>query len=114
MTIDLEPLCVAIDYKFKNLDLLTTALRHRSAGAPHNERLEFLGDAILSAVIAEAIYQDYPQAQEGELSRMRSLLVNGTVLAKMAKELDLGAYLTLGLGEKKAAAKNVSLFLPTH
>lgn len=100
--IDLGPLCATIDYQFKNIELLEIALRHRSAGLPHNERLEFLGDAILSVVIAEATYLGYSQATEGDLSRMRSLLVNGVVLAKIARELHLGAYLTMGPGEQKS------------
>lgn len=101
----LAPLLEKIDYQFKDIELLKSALRHRSAGFPNNERLEFLGDAILSAIIAEALFHHHPEAAEGELSRMRSILVNGVYLAEVAKELDLGPYIHLGSGELKSGGQ---------
>ncbi len=99
----IEELAKAIGYQFQNLDLLQTALRHRSIGTPNNERLEFLGDAILGAVIAEALYKQFPEAHEGQLTRLRSSLVKRDTLAKLAREYDLGRYLILGEGELKSA-----------
>ncbi|VFP79524.1 ribonuclease III [Candidatus Erwinia haradaeae] len=91
-----------IGYYFKNVELLQQALTHRSASRQHNERLEFLGDAILNYVIAHAIYQDFPHVNEGDMSRMRATLVRGYTLAEMARELNLGFYLYLGRGERKS------------
>lgn len=94
-----------LGYAFKDPALLSQALTHRSAGRQHNERLEFLGDAILDLVIAECLYEQYPRATEGELSRMRANLVNRDVLAEIAAELELGQFLQLGLGERKSGGK---------
>lgn len=99
----LDQLQQRLGYEFDDLALLKCALTHRSLpGALNNERLEFLGDAVLSHIVAEALFQQYSTAREGELSRMRAMLVCGDRLADMAKELSLGAYLTLGMGEKKS------------
>jgi len=81
--------------------LAQLALTHRSIGKPNNERLEFLGDALLGAVIAEMLYEVHPNASEGELSRLRAQLVNGQALALVARELELGDELKLGPGELK-------------
>ncbi|KQY51247.1 ribonuclease III [Lysobacter sp. Root494] len=89
-------------YQFSRPDLLTQALTHRSAGAPHNERLEFLGDALVNLFIAEALYQHWPHADEGALTRARAELVRESALAPMARQLDLGAKLILGPGEMKS------------
>ena len=83
-------LCAALDYVFQQPDLLEEALTHRSASPHHNERLEFLGDALLNLVIAEYLFQQYPQASEGELSRLRASLVKGEALAELARGLRLG------------------------
>jgi len=80
-------------------DLLDQALTHRSAGPVNNERLEFLGDALLGLVIAEILWQRFPAADEGELSRRRASLVNKESLAQVARGLHLGDYLRLGSGE---------------
>ena len=98
----LQALCRTLDYTFKQRALLHQALTHRSATGLNNERLEFLGDAILSLVIAEDLYARYPRAKEGELSRLRSSLVKGETLAELAQELSLGDYLKLGPGELKS------------
>jgi len=92
----------AIDYKFQDETLLETALTHRSFGHGNNERLEYLGDAALGFIIADAIFQKFPQATEGELTRLRSSLVKGETLAKLGRELDLGDYIKLGPGEMKS------------
>jgi ribonuclease-3 len=86
---------------FNDSQLLELALTHRSAAKKHNERLEYLGDAVLGMVIAEALFERFPQVPEGKLTRMRATLVKGETLAKVAKQLDLGAYIKLGSGEKK-------------
>jgi ribonuclease-3 len=85
--------------------LLSQALRHRSAGKPHNERLEFLGDAILGMLVSDALYHKFPNASEGELTRARSLLVRESTLAELAREQNLGDKLMLGPGEMKSGGK---------
>ena len=92
-------------YRFKDDVLLQTALTHRSHSAHNNERLEFLGDAVLDLVISELLYQIYPEQTEGSLSRMRSNLVKGDTLAALAKELNLGDYLVLGKGENTSGGR---------
>lgn len=91
-----------IGYSFRDPSLLKAALTHRSGGEAHNERLEFLGDSILNFVIAEAVFKQFPTAKEGELTRLRALLVRGQTAAEVAKELNLGQYLYLGIGELKS------------
>ncbi|CAL4326319.1 ribonuclease III [Buchnera aphidicola] len=91
-----------LGYTFTHKDLLRQALTHRSASSKHNERLEFLGDSILSFVIANALYQHFPYIDEGDMSRMRATLVRGNTLAEIAYEFDLGEYLKLGQGELKS------------
>ena len=92
----------ALGYAFAEPQLLRQALTHRSAGSRNNERLEFLGDAILGCVIAEELYERYPQAREGELSRLRATLVRRESLAAVAHALEVGSYLHLGSGERKS------------
>jgi ribonuclease III len=82
--------------------LCQTALTHRSAGADHNERLEFLGDSILNCAVARLLYDAHPHADEGDLSRLRASLVSGESLAQIAADLGLGDYLLLGAGELKS------------
>lgn len=91
-----------LTYRFRDPALATLALTHRSAGRPNNERLEFLGDALLGAFVAELLYEAHPNASEGELSRLRAQLVNGQALAAIARELALGEQLKLGPGELKS------------
>ena len=98
----LQRLQKSLGYQFKEPSLLTQALTHRSAGKQNNERLEFLGDAILGLVIAELLYRKFRHASEGQMSRMRSYLVKGRTLAKVALQFDLGDYLELGPGEMKS------------
>ncbi len=94
--------CKDLGYRFSDKELLAAALTHSSAGAINNERLEFLGDAILSFTIAAELYRRFPQASEGELSRLRASLVKGDTLAQIAQTLNLGSYLNLGHGESKS------------
>ena len=87
---------------FASPELLDAALTHRSAGADHNERLEFLGDSILNCSVARMLYDAHPQADEGALSRLRATLVSGESLAQIAGDLGLGEHLHLGAGELKS------------
>ncbi|HEC84832.1 MAG: ribonuclease III [Candidatus Parabeggiatoa sp. nov. 2] len=105
MNQDYTRLCQALGYRFKQEDYLTTALTHRSAGTPHNERLEFLGDALLSCIMAEALFERFPASREGELTRLRANLVKRDTLVKIAQRLELGQYLRLGEGELKTGGE---------
>ncbi len=82
--------------------LVEEALTHRSAARRHNERLEFLGDAVLELVVSEFLYRRFPTADEGDLSRLRAHLVRKETLAALSRELDLGAHVHLGPGERKS------------
>ena len=81
--------------------LLQQALRHRSAGAPHNERLEFLGDSLVNLIVAESLFLYWPKADEGALTRARANLVRESSLAGIARQLDIGDNIVLGSGEMK-------------
>lgn len=87
---------------FRDPALLERALTHRSAAAVHNERLEFLGDALVGAIVAEALYARWPKAAEGELTRARAELVRESSLAALARGLELGSRILLGPGEMKS------------
>lgn len=87
---------------FRDPGLLERALTHRSAALLHNERLEFLGDALVGAIVAEALYERWPKAAEGELTRARAELVRESSLAALARRLDLGQRILLGPGEMKS------------
>lgn len=95
-----------IPHHFSDPSLLELALTHRSVGKLNNERLEFLGDSILSAVVSARLYELKPDNDEGELSRLRARVVRGETLAKLAGELKLGDYLKLGEGEMKSGGFN--------
>jgi ribonuclease-3 len=90
-----------LQFRFDDQALLARALTHRSAKGRNNERLEYLGDAILDFVISEALFRLRPQADEGDLSRLRSALVKDATLASIATELGIGEHLILGSGERK-------------
>ena len=98
----LDRLGSALGYLFQDSSLLEMALTHRSVGSRNNERLEFLGDAILSFIISDELYSRFPDIDEGGLSRLRSTLVKGESLAELARGLELGEYLNLGSGELKS------------
>ncbi|MDX1625692.1 MAG: ribonuclease III domain-containing protein, partial [Wenzhouxiangellaceae bacterium] len=91
-----------LDYRFDDPRLLRQALTHRSLGNPNNERLEFLGDAVLNFTVAEMLFHERPDVSEGDLTRLRARLVRGRTLAEIARELDLGDHLRLGPGELKS------------
>lgn len=98
----MEKLQKNIDYHFSDAALLKQALTHRSVNKNNNERLEFLGDSILGCVISHELYLRFPLVDEGQLSRLRSSLVRGQTLAKLAKTLNLSENLVLGQGELKS------------
>ncbi|HEY8010141.1 MAG TPA: ribonuclease III [Rudaea sp.] len=89
-------------YTFADNELRERALSHRSVGADNNERLEFFGDALVNLVVTEQIYEKFPKADEGELTRLRARLVSEPALAEVAREIDLGDELRLGPGELKS------------
>lgn len=99
-------LTTALGVSFNSRELLEQALTHRSAGQPHNERLEFLGDAILGMIVAERLFTLFPEASEGQLSRLRAQLVKRDTLAKIAREIGLGEYLRMGSGELRAGGQS--------
>lgn len=99
---DLDRLEKRLGYRFRDRQFLNLALTHRSYKGPNNERLEFLGDSILSFVIAEYLYQRFPNAKEGQMSRLRASLVKGVTLAEIGKAFELGECLRLGAGEMKS------------
>lgn len=98
-----DVLCDQIGHVFAQSQLLQRALTHRSYSSAHNERLEFLGDSILNCVVAKHLYEIHPGLAEGDLSRLRSNLVNQQTLSKLAQQLRLGELLLLGEGERKSA-----------
>lgn len=98
-----DALCRQLGYVFTQPQLLQRALTHRSYSQAHNERLEFLGDSVLNCVIAKHLYDTCPELAEGDLSRLRSNLVNQQTLFILAQQLQLGELLLLGEGERKSA-----------
>ena len=98
-------LCQTLAYDFKQEHYLITALTHCSFGIPNNERLEFLGDALLNFIMAQVLFERFPKAREGQLTRMRAHLVKRETLVKIAQYLQLGEYLYLGTGELKTGGK---------
>jgi len=101
-----------LSLKFKNQNLLITAFCHRSflnenpeSNLEHNERLEFLGDAVLELIVTEYLYKKYPEKNEGELTNWRAALVNAKMLSEVAKNLDFNDFLLLSRGEEKETGK---------
>jgi len=92
----------SLAYAFVDEHLLRQALTHRSANGPNNERLEFLGDAVLQVIVSDIVFRQKPDASEGQLSRLRSSVVRDVTLAEVALELGLGEHVILGSGEKKS------------
>lgn len=102
----LTALFYQMGYQFDNVNLPIMALMHRSFDSEHNyERLEFLGDALLGVIIAEALFLRYPDYNEGRLSRLRASLVREETLVIIAKQLNLSDYLILGVGERKGGGR---------
>nr|MCH9814207.1 ribonuclease III [Campylobacterota bacterium] len=90
-----------LGYTFKNIDLVTEALTHKSSKqGKNNERLEFLGDAVLDLIVGEYLFTKFPNVSEGELSKLRASLVNEKGFEKLAKRIDLGKYIILSLAEE--------------
>ncbi len=109
---DFEKFQKEIGIKFKNKDILTSAFIHRSylnenakLGLPHNERLEFLGDAVLELVVTDFLYKTYPNCAEGELTAYRSALVNANIIGEVAIAMNIGEYLLLSKGETRDIGK---------
>lgn len=96
----------SIAYQFRDRELLVQALTHRSYGATNNERLEFIGDGLVNAVVAQLLYSAHPDLDEGSLSRLRSKLVSRDGLSVIAKRFDLGPLLQLGAGERKSGGRH--------
>ena len=92
----------ALGHAFRDEALLAQALTHRSAAAQHNERLEFLGDALVNLIVAQALFERWPKADEGAMTRARAELVRESALATIARAKDLGSHLILGPGELKS------------
>ncbi len=104
---DIEKLKLKINYNFKNKALLREALTHRTYAVENslcydNQRLEFLGDAVLEIILSDYLFQLYPVAKEGELTKMRSAMVNQNSLATLARSIDLGGFMITGKGEKES------------
>lgn len=106
LTPKLAALEQSIDYVFDDKDLLIRALTHRSFGALNNERLEFIGDGLVNAVVASMLYAAHPSLDEGSLSRLRSKLVSKEGLAVLGHRFDLGPLIRLGTGERKSGGRN--------
>lgn len=106
MSVDLVQLQTTLAYQFKNSQLLKQALTHRSFGADNNERLEFLGDALLDLIVGESLFNQHPGADEGNLSRLRSSIVNKSALAGIGREWNLGEHMLLGAGELKSGGRS--------
>lgn len=102
LTLKYQRLEQRLGYHFDDQRQLQLALTHRSHGATNNERLEFLGDSILNFIVGEALFKRFPEAREGQLSRLRSQMVKGDTLAELAREFELGECLVLGEGEMKS------------
>lgn len=106
MITSVSDLCNTLGHTFKKPSLLSEALTHRSFGNPHNERLEFLGDGVLDCAIARLLFDAFPNASEGELSRWRANLVNQGQLAQLAQQLSLGQLIKIGDGEEKSGGRS--------
>ncbi|WP_419769307.1 MAG: ribonuclease III [Candidatus Marinarcus sp.] len=99
---DYSELEKCLDYQFKNRDLIIEALTHKSYKKPYNnERLEFLGDAVLNLIVGEYLYTKFPKSNEGELSKIRASLVNETGFTKLANDIHLGDYIYISVAEER-------------
>ncbi len=100
-----EELCRKLGYSFKNPHLLKVALTHRSSSDENNERLEFFGDSVVNFIVGEALFHQFPYANEGDLSRWRATLINRETLGILGKQFELGRYLHLGMGEMRSGGQ---------
>jgi ribonuclease-3 len=112
---DLDSLQKTLCISFKDISLLEKSLVHRSylnenqgIGSDSNERLEYLGDAVLGFIVAEKLYRDFPYYDEGQMTRLRSVLVRRETLARISRSINLGEYLFLGRGEDTSGGRNKS------
>jgi ribonuclease-3 len=105
MAIDFDKLQGLLNHQFSDLELARLALTHRSANKLNNERLEFLGDSLLGYIVAESLFELFPDASEGQLSHMRSNIVNKSTLAEIAQQLQLSEFIQLGAGELKSGGR---------
>jgi ribonuclease-3 len=108
-----EQLQKVIGYRFRSIDVLNQALTHKSSIVPEdtkgllsNERLEFLGDAVLNFLVTEHLYHRHPDKSEGQLSKIKSLVVSRKILGEVAQRIDLGRYLIFGISEEKSGGRN--------
>lgn len=112
---DIAPLESTLGYTFRDPALLRLALTHCSSqlheGEDHNEKIEFLGDAVLGLVVSDLLFRQYPEYREGDLSKMRASLVNAQVLALKAESLALGSWLRMGWGEDHSGGRQKSSIL---
>lgn len=110
-TAAIAPLQTALDYRFADPGLLVQALTHKSFAGAHNERLEFLGDAVLGYVVAERLFEQRPGDHEDTMSLLRASLVRKETLAEVARELCLGDYLRLGVGVRRGGGHRIDSIL---
>ncbi|RXK13044.1 ribonuclease III [Halarcobacter mediterraneus] len=109
---DYSKLEKCLDYQFKNKDLIIEALTHKSYKKPYNnERLEFLGDAVLNLIVGEYLFKKFPKSNEGELSKIRASLVNETGFTKLAKQIKLGDYIFISNAEERNKGRNKASIL---
>ena len=107
----LDSLCHSIQYEFSSRELLQQAMTHRSSlgddtGLQSNERLEFLGDAVIGWLVTDSLYRKFPECNEGELTRVKSMIVSREALADQARRINLGQYLILGRGEDRSGGRS--------
>ena len=107
----LADLGVALDPEWLEIALTHRSFAYENGGLPHNERLEFLGDSVLGLVVTDTLFSEHPERSEGDLAKMRAVVVNATALAAVSRSVDLGAYLRLGRGEEQTGGREKSSIL---
>ncbi|MCK9161886.1 MAG: ribonuclease III [Arcobacter butzleri] len=109
---NIQDLTKCLGYEFNNSNLITQALTHKSYKKPYsNERLEFLGDAVLNLIVGEYLYHKFPKSSEGELSKLRATLVNEKAFTKLANKIELGKYILLSAAEERNSGREKSSIL---
>jgi len=109
---DYSKLEKCLDYQFKNKDLIIEALTHKSFKKPYNnERLEFLGDAVLNLIVGEYLFKKFPKSNEGDLSKIRASLVNETGFTKLANDIKLGDYIYISIAEERNKGRSKASIL---
>jgi ribonuclease-3 len=107
----LADLGVALEPEWLEIALTHRSYAYENGGLPHNERLEFLGDSVLGLVVTDTLFSEHPERSEGDLAKMRAVVVNSTALAAVSRSVDLGAYLRLGRGEEQTGGREKSSIL---